>query len=290
MSQRILIAGCGDIGTRLGRLLIKEGHQVWGMRRNPTELPEEFSPIAADVSQPLDPSVLPPELSTVYYTAAASERTDAGYLSAYVHGVDNLISALEGQTKLKRFIFVSSTSVYAQRGGAWVDEDSPTEPDHFTGQRMLEAESRVSSSPWNSTCIRFGGIYGAGRERLLKSVLSGTAKLKDPEGGSTPFYTNRIHQDDCAGVLAHLLDCPNQPGLLNGVDSNPAPYNTVLEWMATECGTSLSTESHSNPGRSNKRCKDVQLRELGYELLYPSFRHGYRPLIAQSIKASSSTE
>lgn len=290
MSQRVLIAGCGDIGTRLGHLLVKDGHRVWGVRRNAEHLPGEFTPIAADLSQPLDTAVLPPELSTVYFTAAASERTDSAYQSAYVQGVENLIEALGNQPELKRFIFVSSTSVYAQRGGAWVDEESPTEPDHFTGKRMLEAESKVSASPWNSTCVRFGGIYGAGRERLLKTILSGSAKLKNPEGESTPFYTNRIHQDDCAGLLAHLLVCPDQPEILIGVDNNPAPYNTVLEWMAKECGATLSTEPHANPGRSNKRCMDVQLRELGYEFLYPSFRHGYRPLIAQSIKASSGTE
>ena len=290
MNKRILIAGCGDIGTRLGWLLVKMGHRVWGMRRNAEQLPDEFTPIAADLSQPLDPSVLPPELSTVYFTTAASERSDSGYQSAYVRGVENLIEALGTQPEMKRFIFVSSTSVYAQIGGVWVDEASPTEPSHFTGKRILEAETIVSQSPWSSSCVRFGGIYGPGRERLLKSVQSGNAKLKAPEGEDTPFYTNRIHQDDCAGILAHLLENTTLPAILLGVDNNPAPYNSVIEWMAKECGTPLSTEPHSNPGTTNKRCKDIQLKELGYELLYPSFRHGYQPLIDQSIKGSTPTE
>ena len=290
MSKKILIAGCGDIGSRLGTLLMKDGHQVWAIRRNTDKLPKGFQPIALDLANPIDASLLPNDLCAVYCTIAASEKTDAGYKSAYVDGVENLLAGLAGQTKLERLVFVSSTSVYGQRGGAWVDEESPTDPERFNGQRMLEAENKVSASPWTSTCVRFGGIYGAGRERLLQSVLSGTAKLKDPERGSTPFYTNRIHQDDCAGILACLLESSNPPGILIGVDNNPAPYNTVLSWMADQCGTPLSSEPHANPGSSNKRCKDVQLRELGYELLYPSFRHGYRPLIAQSKEATSNAE
>lgn len=281
MTHRILIAGCGDIGTRLGKLLQQKGHQVWALRRNIDVLPSSFNSIEADLSQPIHPSALPTNLNAVYYTAAASQRSDAGYHQAYVQGLKNLIAGLKPQTTIKRFIFTSSTSVYGQHDGNWIDESAPTTPIHFTGKRMLEAESHVHQSPWDSACVRFGGIYGPGRTYLLRQAAQGNAMLKPNAPGGIPYYTNRIHQDDCAGLLAHLLDSPILPKILNGVDDSPAPYNTVVEWMANQLNISVSTDPHPRPGQANKRLKNLKLHQLGYQLTYPTFRHGYQPMIDQ---------
>ena len=285
MNQRILIAGCGDIGSRLGQILAQNNHDVWALRRHTDLLPPEFHPIGSDLSKPIAAELLPKNLSAVYFTAAATERSDANYKQTYVNGVTHLISALRNQPQIRRFIFISSTSVYGEQDGHWVDEQAPTHPSHFTGKRMLEAENQVHLSPWESCCVRFGGIYGPGRSRLLERAYCGQAKLKDTQ--SAPYYTNRIHQDDCAGILAHLLDTPVLPPLVNGVDDTPAPYNTVMQWLANELGTTLTTESGSSSKSANKRCNNDKLKELGYSLLFPSFQDGYRPMIDSLLNESS---
>src|SRR5690606_24982960 len=101
---------------------------------------------------------------------------------------------------VRRVLFASSTAVYGQDDGSWVDETSPTEPRRFTGRCLLEAEALLAGSGLGFSNVRFAGIYGPGRGRLLSQVLDGSAVF-----GSEPHITNRIHRDDCAGFLQHLI-------------------------------------------------------------------------------------
>jgi nucleoside-diphosphate-sugar epimerase len=119
--MRVLIAGCGYLGSSLGSLLSSEGHTVFGLRRNVSALPPYIHPVRADLSAPLPPAALLPSLDVVY-AASPSDSSKEAYRDVYVKGPLNLLSALASQRGLPRFIFVSSTGVYAQRGGEWVDE------------------------------------------------------------------------------------------------------------------------------------------------------------------------
>ncbi len=280
MTQHVLIAGCGDIGGALGSTLALQGHIVWGLRRRVEALPKALRPLQADLSEPLPAELLSLPFDTVYYTAAATERSDAGYQRAYVDGVRHLIDALADNPSVKRLVFVSSTSVYAQTAGERVDEDSPTTPQHFSGQRMLEAEALIHQSPWESTCLRFGGIYGPERTRLARTVLEGSARLKSPAPNDVPFYTNRIHRDDCVAALAFLLQVPTLPSLLLGVDDAPAPFNEVITWMADTCGLPPPSVVAPSPSATNKRCDNQKLKALGFAFQYPSWREGYGPILA----------
>ena len=105
--------------------------------------------------------------------------------------------------------FASSTSVYAQHQGEWVDETSPTESESFSGRCIRHGEQLLADYPWPAVAVRFGGIYGPGRTRLIDSVRDGSAS-RSP---GAPIYTNRIHRDDCARVLEHLLDLPKEGSL-----------------------------------------------------------------------------
>ena len=278
MTRRILIAGCGDIGGALGLTLLKQGDEVFGLRRNTAALPPGLTPVSADLSAPLPPGTLPNSLDAVVYTAAATERSDAGYEAAYVKGVHHLQRALGSPT---RSLFVSSTSVYGQTTGEWVDEASPTRPARFNGARVLEAEKLVHAHPGPSTCVRFGGIYGPKRTRLIRQVLEGTATLKPNPSEGVPLFTNRIHRSDCVAMLRFLLNLPEAPPVLIGVDNDPAPWNDVLKWLARRCRRPTPPMAHS-PGTSptpNKRCRNQGLRDLGYTLDYPGFRDGYGEIL-----------
>jgi len=281
--MRILIAGCGDVGGALGRLLAAEGHRVWGLRRTVSKLPPELEPIAADLTDPATLADLPEGLDEVVYAAAADGRGEDAYRAAYSEGVARLLTALDAQGQHpRRVIFVSSTGVYGQSDGEWVDESSTTEPGRFTGRIVLEAERRVLGGPFPGTAVRFGGIYGPGRTRLLERVRAGDAEV--PAG--RPVYTNRIHRDDCAGVLAHLLardrgGRPLEPVYL-GVDHEPAELGEVFRYLAELLDAAppeVAEDADTGRRGSNKRCRNDRLVATGYRFLYPTYREGYRALV-----------
>lgn len=287
---RVLIAGFGYVGSLLAEQLRCAGHEVWGLRRSAALLPAGVAPLRADLTQSLARDLLPPDLDHAFVLLSAGAYEDRRYEQVYVQGTQRLIDALAATSpRLARFVFVSSTSVYGQDGGEWVDEDSPAEPRDFAGRRLLEAEARVRSAPWPASVVRFGGIYGPGRRRLIESVRSGAARLPPPGAR----FTNRIQREDCAGVLAHLLALEAPPALLLGVDDEPADEREVLCWLADRIGVARPPVADAGApaariarerGRAptNKRCSNARLRATGYVLRYPSYREGYAAALAEN--------
>ena len=277
----IVIAGCGDVGGALAERLRDAGHRVAGLRRRAGLLPAGIEPLAADLA---DSATLAPlgarHVDLVVVTSAAGRFEEAHYRRVYVEGLANLLAALRGTP---RVLLASSTGVYHQHRGEWVDEDSPAEPRVFSGRVLLEAEAllrqRVGA---HGTVVRFGGIYGPGRERLLREVAAGIGCPREPVR-----YTNRIHRDDCAGILQFLaeraLGGETLAPLYLGVDSEPAPMWEVRHWIAAELGVALDDAAGGAQGGrapGSKRCSNRRLLEAGYALRYPDFRAGYAPLIA----------
>ncbi|MFQ5961619.1 MAG: SDR family oxidoreductase [Candidatus Methylomirabilales bacterium] len=279
---RVLIAGCGYVGTALALRLAEEGHKVWGLRRHPDPLPSNISLLVADLTAPETLQDLPTGLDFVFFTAAPEVSSDEDYRATYVDGLRHLLEALQRQRQpIRRVFFTSSTTVYAQSDGSWVDEGSPTEPAHFAGIRMLEAERLVLGGLFPATVLRLGGVYGPGRGRLLDRVRQGDAVC--PEG--PPVYTNRIHRDDCAGALQHLMTLATPENVYVGVDDEPAEECTVLRWLAAQLGvppprmgppSGVDRRRH----RGNKRCRNTQLVNSGYRLQYPTYRAGYLSLLS----------
>lgn len=279
---RILIAGCGYVGTALGTRLTLEGHAVWGLRRRADVLPPSIRPLPADLTVHETLHELPTDLDFVFYTAAADASDDDGYRAAYVDGLRNLLNALDGQRRpLRRVFFTSSTGVYAHASGEWVDEESPAEPAEFSGIRVLEGERLLMDGPFPATVLRLGGIYGPGRARLIERVRQGLAVCQD----GPALYTNRIHRDDCAGALRHLMTLAEPASLYVGVDHEPAEQCEVLRWLAGQLGLPpprVEPFSGSTPRRqSNKRCRNARLVASGYSFRYPGYRDGYSALLAE---------
>lgn len=272
--MRILIAGCGYVGCALGTLLAAEGHTVFGLRRDTATLPEAIRPVAADLARPVVTEALPGGLDSVLYTASADDPNDAAYRSAYVDGPRNLLDALSSrQTSVRRLIFTSSTGVYAQSNGEWVDETSPAEPEGHTGRLLLEGERVALGGPFPATVLRLAGIYGPGRTRSIGRAL------EVPADGESPVYTNRIHRDDCAGALRHLMLLRHAEPLYIGVDHEPADRRLVAEWVSARLGVPPRESSSGLPRRTNKRCSNARLVASGYSFRYLTFREGFAGLL-----------
>lgn len=287
--SRILIAGCGYLGTALGLALARQGHEVVALRRSSEGLPTRLVPLAADLCDPATLRRIDEPFDTVYYTAAAERGDDEAYRRAYVEGLANLIDRLERlSSPPHRLFFCSSTRVYPQSGGEWVDEDSPTAADlpiaaaDFRSRRLLEGEAVAADASFSSTVVRLAGIYGPGRDRLLRR-LAGGAPLT---GSDSERYTNRIHLDDCVGLLLHLLGVAQPANLYLGVDSEPSRLGSMERWLRVEfrrerpdaAGESKELRTASTPS-SNKRCSNARLVASGYRFRFPTFREGYSALL-----------
>jgi nucleoside-diphosphate-sugar epimerase len=220
----------------------------------------------------------------VFYTAAPNGADDAAYRAIYVDGLRHLLEALVRQQQSpRRVLLTSSTAVYAQAAGEWVNETSPTEPTHFTGRCVLEGEKVLLNGPFPATVLRFGGIYGPGRTSLLERVRQGLAPCRD----GPPLYTNRIHRDDCAGALQHLMTLPQPDAIYIGVDHEAADQCDVVRWLAARLGAlpprvEASSGTDSRRSRTNKRCRNDKLVASGYVFRYPTFREGYAALLART--------
>lgn len=280
--SRILIAGAGYVGTALVKALVADGIEVYALRRRVDEADGALgtSPqwIRADVGDPSSLRDLPPDLDAVVYLVSSGGRSETAYRQAYVEGPGNLLRALGRAPRQPRFLFASSTAVYGDAGGAWVDEDTPTEPAGFTGRILLEGERLVLDSGPDSRVVRFSGIYGPGRTRLIDRVRSGEARCL-----GAADWTNRIHRDDCAGFLRHLLRASSEHRVFLASDDEPADRCDVYRWLARRLGAPEpqveASEEVSDRRARNKRCRNARLRESGYRLLYPTYREGYAMML-----------
>jgi len=278
----VLIAGCGYVGSALAARLVSNGHTVHGLRRRPMGMPGDVHAIAADLLDPDLANVLPDDIDRVVYAAGASGFNKEAYQAAYVDGLRNLLKALRAHgSPVKRVAFTSSTGVYGQQDGEWVDEDSPAEPQGFSGQYIREGERLLEDSTFENITVRLGGIYGPERTRLIESVRDGDAVISD----GAPRYLNLNHRDDCAAALEHVLFLDNPAPVYLATDGTPEDRAVILRWIANELGVPeppVVPESEAPRMRTgNKRCRNDRLRETGFQLQYSSYREGYGPLISE---------
>ena len=278
MREKVVFIGCGDIATRAALKLQNSGTAVLGVRRQISNLPADLPATAADVLNPSSLEFLRnSDANTLVYSLAADSFNEESYLNAYVTGLNNTIQACDfGQ--IKRLIFISSTAVYHQNDGSQVDELSPTAPQRFNGKVMLEAE-KLALATGVGTALRLSGIYGPGRLRLVDRVRNGHCS---DERSAT--WSNRIHVEDCAGVIAHLVNQDTLPEVVLGSDSLPATSVDVESFIAEQLGVEkqYAEPNSKRPKRiaGSKRCDNRMLLGTGYQFTHPDYRSGYKALIA----------
>ncbi len=274
--MRIVIVGCGYVGTALAERLVSAGHEVWGVTRRSRALPPGVRGVTANVST-RDGCANLPECDAFVYAVSPGERSDAAYEAAYPRGVEHVLDALPGA----RAVLVSSTAVYAQENDEWVDEASETCPPTFNGVRLLEAEHVLAASGRPFAILRASGIYGPGRTSLLERARAGYV----PDS-SQDAYTNRIHRDDLAAALEFVLMRPELAGTFVASDTEPARLSDVIAWMRKRLGVTPAKQAGAAPSESrarrSKRCASRRLVDAGFRFAYPTFREGYSDLLAPS--------
>ncbi|HJT82821.1 MAG TPA: NAD-dependent epimerase/dehydratase family protein [Chthoniobacterales bacterium] len=268
--QRILIAGCGYVGTAAADLFHSAGWLVEGWTHSPAAaaqlLNKPYPVTAVDLTDRHQVNERPQNFDLVIHCASTRGGDAESYRRLYFDGVQNLLDRFIGSTLL----FTSSTSVYAQQHGEHVNEQSPAEPSHQKGKILLEAESMVLAR--GGIVARLAGIHGPARSAILTGFLRGTAAI-DPENDR---FMNHVHRDDIADALMLLAGMPTrQTSVYNVVDDMPILRSECYRWLANKLGRSLPGQGNAagsgKRGRSNKRVSNTRLRDCGWKPRYPTF-------------------
>lgn len=279
----VLLAGVGQMASVLAQQLFAQGWQVTGLRRQVEKLPAKIIPLQADLADASSLQVLhESHFDYVVITLTPDESTEAAYRRIYLDGTRNLLQALKHPPK--HIFFVSSTSVYHQQHGEWVDEMSAAQAQQFNGAVMLEAERIVQNSGIPATCVRFGGIYGGQRTRLLRDVQQGAESARDAQ------WSNRIHQQDAVNVLRYLLNLAEAGEALAScyvaVDDAPVKLAEVKNWLAIELDLPYRWQTDEQSiSAIGRRCSNHRLKASGFRFQYADYQAGYRPMLS-TIKDS----
>ena len=275
MSERILLAGCGDLGERVAQRLRAHGDEVWALRRQPPARGMHgIHWLRGDLTDPASLRELPAGITRLVYLPAPATRDKAAYRAIFVDGLRHLLDALD-RRKLARVLFVSSSAVYGEHDGDWVDEATPTDPPGFNGAVLLEAEQWLAEQSLPSTVLRLAGLYGPGRLQLIERLRAG--QLRVPR--ETPHWANRIHVDDAAAAIAHLLQLKSPQPLYLGVDDTPMPLDELYDFLAALIDAPLPAEGAAPAGVGSKRLRNARLRASGWTPQWPDAREGYAALL-----------
>ncbi len=248
------------------------------MRRRPS--PADGDTVRqADVTRRADlESLLGENPHQIVLALSPDNHSREGYENCYLAAVDSLLSCTQKLGVQPEVLFISSTSVYGQNAGEQVNERSTCHPARFNGRILREAEVMLSESPIPSTCIRFSGIYGPGKFRMIKSSL-----VSSTDPGALPHWTNRIHAQDCARTICHILDMPadQREGIYLASDAKPTARHEVQNWIRTQFSLKPLPEPDASgqSGSTGKRCDNSLLTQSGFEFQYPSYLHGMPEII-----------
>ena len=283
--MRVLIIGCGYVGLPLGAELVRQGHEVFGLRRSAgAEADFKASGIKAlmaDITKAEQLAQLPATYDWVVNCVSASGGGAEEYREVYLQGTRNLIEWL-GASPPKKFVYTSSTSVYGQNDGSLVKENSSTEPAVETGKILVETErvllAAARERKFPAVILRLAGIYGPDRGHWFKQYLSNEARIE----GNGARILNMIHRDDAAGVIIAALKSGRPGEVYNAVDDEPVSQLHFFQWLSGPLGKELppsapeDAEAVRKRGVTNKKVSNRRLKmELGYQFKYPTFRQGY---------------
>lgn len=270
--RTVLLAGAGDLCLRAGRILAAQGDTVWGLRRYPPSAnPDAIHWIAADLTRPDTLASLPSGITHVVYAPSPDAREEAAYRRVFITGPQTLLERLDGRA-LQRFLFVSSSAVYGDHGDAWVDEDTPMQPVGFNGRILADAEQWLARRP-DTVTLRLAGLYGPGRLQLLDRLKRGMARVP----GDGRQWANRIHIDDAARAVAHVLGLQAPSPCYVAADDVPHRIGDFYDQIAAMIGgPPVPRESGKEGG--GRRLRNTRLKASGFTLLWPDSIAGYQAL------------
>lgn len=283
--ERVLLAGCGDLGLRVAQRLLARGDEVWALRRHPPMLDHgAIHWLSADLTHPESLRNLPRGITRLVYLPTPDRREPAAYRATFVDGLQHLLDAL-GRQSLQRVLLVSSSAVYGEQGGHWVDEHTPAVPRGFNGAVLLEAEQLLAAQPVTSIVLRLAGLYGPGRLQLLERLRAGRAAVPR----TLPHWANRIHVDDAAAAIVHLLALPEPQSLYLGVDNTPLRLDVLYDHLTGLLGIPPVAEGSAPAGVGSKRLSHARLCASGFVPQWPDARAGYAALLDAESPTPSTT-
>ena len=286
MTHTLLSFGHGYSARALSRILLAQDWRVIGTTRNEDKA-------VGLMNDGIEPRIWPgadmePALNGATHLLISAAPDGAG--DPVLAALHDEIAARAGQFEWVGYL--STTGVYGDHGGDWVDETTPLTPSTKRGIARVQAESAWAAIPDLPLHIfRLAGIYGPGRGPFAK-VRAGTARriIKADQ------VFSRTHVADIARVLAASIRNPNPGAVYNVCDNDPAAPQDVIGYAADLLGLPLppaedfekakmSPMAHSFYAESKKVRNDRIKNELGVELLYPDYRSGLKALLAHELSA-----
>jgi nucleoside-diphosphate-sugar epimerase len=283
-----LIIGCGYLGMRVARRWMEDGQAVAAVTRSHARADalkrQGVLAIVADIMRPAALDNLP-EAQTVLFAAGYDVAGGYSRQDLYVKGLQAALNAISPGTR--RIVFISSTSVYGQSEGEWVDESSRCDPITASGKAFLEAEKTLAASRFGPCAIvmRLAGLYGPGRmRRRTKELMAGKSIVSSKER-----FLNLIHIEDAAGVVIAADKLARPPCRYVIADGCPVQFGDYLAYLAKLLGVGSpaiiepsQSEASETSGQTNKRVSNAKmLAELGVRLKYPTYREGLEAALWQ---------
>jgi nucleoside-diphosphate-sugar epimerase len=272
-----LIIGCGYLGRRVAARWLAAGRRVAALtRRNGHTLSAlGLDTIVGDVLDPNSLRHLPPA-PVVLYAVGYDRGGGQTMRAAYVDGLGHVLDVLPPP---RRFLYVSSTGVYGQTNGGWVDELSSTEPVEESGRVVLEAERLLRARLPDAVILRFAGIYGPDRLLRRQPLLKGEPLVGDPEK-----WLNLIHVTDGADAVlaAERQARPGETYLI--ADDEPVPRRDFYSLLAGLLkAPPAAFDLRPETGSANRRVSNRKARaELGWIPCFPTYREGLPAAVRES--------
>jgi nucleoside-diphosphate-sugar epimerase len=294
--KRLVILGCGYVGSAVARAALAAGAQVEALTRNP-EKAEALRALGLT-------KVVVAELSSTEWHRQIAGGPDFvvncvsagggpdGYRQSYVAGLQSILvwAAAAGTAPVGTLVYTSSTSVYPQGDGMLVDESAPAEGGTPNGRIIRESEILLQNVPAAAVrrhfILRLAGIYGPERHHLLDQLRTGADTL----GGAGAYHLNLAHRED---IVAAILACLQaQPAVANEIfnvaDTAPARREEVVRWLATRLGRPMpafdggTTARRAGAPMPDRVISSAKIqRVLGWRPQFPDYRAGFGHILGQ---------
>lgn len=274
----VLIVGCGYLGLRVASRFASAGHRVYATTRSASRadafIGQGFQPILCDLTGSQNDSPVFPKVDVLVWALARDRSASQSMHQVYVGGLKNLLALVPPPG---RWVHVSSSSVYEQTDGGWIDETADTAPHEESGRVILESETVLRTARPDAIILRFSGIYGPGRWLRSQSLKAG-----EPIVGDCEKWLNLIHVDDGATAVVAAAERAATGRVYNICDDEPVRRRDFYRLMAERLGAPEPRFLPLPPGaatppheRGNRRIRNRRLREeLGVDLQYPTYRDG----------------
>lgn len=279
----ILVFGCGYLGQRVAEKAAFSQQKVWATTRSASKADllraAGIEPLLADWTDQEALCGLP-EVKRILVAVSYDRGGGHNRYDSQVGGLRNLLQAISPAAHL---CYISTTGVYHQTDGSWVDEDSPTEPSREGGKVHLMAERLLGElrpeAPW--TILRLAGIYGPGRVPRIADVIAGRPIASPPDG-----FLNLIHVDDAADAVLATWSTA-QRRLYVVADDSPVLRSEFYREIARQCNAPdprFVEPADDAPERSraasNKRVRNQRFKnDLTPQLRFPTYREGLASIL-----------